>query len=430
MTKNHKASVPREYLDALERKVEDLKILTEISATISSTLDFSELINLVMEKAKSVMEAEACSILLYNSKTGMLEFEVALCGKNAASHILKEKIVLEVGQGIAGWVAKNNKILVLKNVRKDTRFFQEADKQTGFKTKSLVAVPLVGRRGLIGVAEIINPKKEDYDMDILQILAKQVAISIENSLFHRESIERERLRQELEIAAVLQKSFLPESPVYKKNRIAVSAINLPAKQVGGDLYDFIEPLEGKAGVFIGDISGKGVSAALFMAKTISEFRHIAQMVDAPEEVMGRLNVLFSKAPRGMFLTAIYMIVDVKSGTMRFSNAGHPPFLLLSKRGVRVISSATGPPLGIITGDYAAGSISLEKGDRIILLTDGVFDAKDKDGKRLGFEKIVRFVNRNRQERSLVRKIEKCIADFSRGTERADDITLVELRVVR
>ena len=162
---------------------------------------------------------------------------------------------------------------------------------------------------MIGVAEILNPKEKDffsdYDLEIFQTLSRQIAIAIENARFHKESVEKEKLRQELEIASVIQKSFLPESPIFKKDHLMLSAINLSATQVGGDLYDFIELSPNRVGVFIGDVSGKGISAALYMAKVISDFRYIAPQVAAPEIALSRLNSVLSQAPRGMFLTGIY-----------------------------------------------------------------------------------------------------------------------------
>ena len=426
MDEKTEIKVDQKYLSHLEKKVEDLRILTEVSAAISSTLDLKELMTIVMEKAKSVMDAEACSILLYNKETNKLEFEIALCGEETTIDLLKKKISLDIGQGIAGWVAEHQKLLIIKDAKSDKRFFQDADKLTGFDTRNLIAVPLIGRRGLIGVAELINLKKEDYDLEILQMLAKQFAIAIENALYHTESIEKERLKQELEIAATLQKSFLPESPFLQKGNLRVSAVNIPAKQVGGDLYDFIEPVQSKLGVFIGDVSGKGVSAALYMAKIISEFRYLAQSVDSPESTMNRLNSVLSHAPRGMFLTATYLIGDIETGTLHIASAGHPPFLWIRDHEVDVVSVLSGPPLGIIAEGYPVSSFSLKKGERIILLTDGVFDAKNRNGERIGFENIVAFVKKNTGEESLLEKITEYVKDFSHGTEQADDLTIVEV----
>ncbi len=124
MDNNAETTVQQTYLKNLEKKVEDLRILTEVSATISSTLDMKELMTLVMEKAKSVMDAEACSILLYNRDTGKLEFEVALCNEGEASDLLKKKITLDIGQGIAGWVAENRELLIIRDVKSDKGSFR------------------------------------------------------------------------------------------------------------------------------------------------------------------------------------------------------------------------------------------------------------------------------------------------------------------
>lgn len=419
-------AVTPEYLRSMEKKVEDLRTLMEISGIISSTLDMNELMSVVMDKAKKVMDAEACSILLYNPETNKLEFEVAMCGEGPVSDILKQKVTLEMGQGIAGWVAENRQPLIIEDVASDSRFFQNADKMTGFKTKSLIAVPLIGRSGLIGVAEMLNPNKKDYDMEIFQLLCRQFAIAIENSNFHKESIQRERLKQELDIAASLQKSFLPESPEFRMGRLSASAINISAAKIGGDLYDFVVPADGKAGIFIGDVSGKGVSAALYMAKIISDFRYFSRGLESPGPLLEGLNAMLSKSPRGMFLTSTYMIVDTLTGSAQLAVAGHPPCIMISGGNLEVLTVPSGPPLGIVQAEFPVTSISLRKGDRIIMITDGVFDAKDRDGRRIGFDTIVSFIKEHRNEEGLAKKLSGLIEEYSHGIERADDLTIVEV----
>ncbi len=426
MGKKPTVEISGEVLRSMEKKVEDLKTLMELSSVISSTLDFSELISIVMEKAKAVMEAEACSILIYNRDTNKLEFEVALCGEGSASELLKKQVTLEMGQGIAGWVAQNLKPLVIDDAASDDRFCAEADKLTGFTTKGIIAVPLIGRGGLIGVAEVINPKR-DYDMEIFQLLCRQFAIAIENSLFYRESLERERMKQELDIASAIQKSFLPSSPVYKKGNLTISAKNISAAKVGGDIYDFVEPADGRVGVLIGDVSGKGVSAAIYMAKVSSDFRYIARLSDSPSMALDRLNISLAGSPRGMFLTGIYMVVDTATGGFEVSVAGHPPFLWVSDGLVRVMSVPGGPPLGIIPAEYPSSVFTLGRGDRLIMMTDGVFEAKNRDGKRLGFDTVVNFVKGHVQEEQLIDRLVDLVDVFSGAVDRADDLTIVELK---
>ncbi len=427
MGEEAKITISKTHFHDIEKKVTELKLLLEVSPIISSTLELDELMPLVMEKAKNVMDAEACSILFYNRETDKLEFEVALCSEDSTSEVLKEKITLDMGQGIAGWVAQNKELLVIEDVRKDSRFFGDADRQTGFNTRSIIAVPLIGRSGLIGVAEIINPQSTEFDHEIFQLLCRQFAIAIENAQYHRESIQREKLRQQLEIAEVIQKSFLPRSPVVTKGNLTLSAVNISAAQVGGDVYDFVDFPDGKMGVLIGDVSGKGISAALYMAKFISDFRYVSLVTDKPDITLNRLNSQESSAPMGMFLTAIYAIVDTATGALELSVAGHPPFLWLTKGDVRVMSVQSGPPLGIMPVEYPLTALSLEKGDRLLFLTDGVFDAKNREGDRIGFERIVEFVKKNSLEDRLVQKIVEHVDEFSQDTDRADDLTMVEIR---
>lgn len=433
MEEKHPLTAAEEHLKSMEQKVEDLRLLMDVSSIISSTLDFNELIGLVMEKAKEVMHADACSILVYNRKTERLEFEVALGCDETSGDILKKHVTLGLGEGIAGWVAQNLKPVIVGQAAEDNRHSNKADTKTGFTTKSMIAVPLVGRSGLIGVAEILNPigrdTFSDYDLEIFQTLCRQIAVAMENAVFHLESLERERLKQELELAATIQRSFLPPLSTYEHGIWRVAGFTLAAKHVGGDLYDFSEPVPGRIGVLIGDISGKGVSAALFMAKVVSDFRYQMHGNDDPGVVLSSLNRQMSNTPRGMFLTAMYIVADMQTGDVKISAAGHPPFLWITEDAVKVMDLEGGPPVGIMEIDYPTNEFSLAPGDRLIMVTDGVFDAKNSEGERLGFEEIVAFATRNRKEDRLADLIVDLVNNFTGEANRADDLTIVELRRV-
>ncbi len=418
-------------MNSCDKQMKRLQTLMEVSVIISSTLDFKELITLVMEKAKEVMDAEASSVLLYNKESDKLEFEVALNENEVASKKLTSKIVLNMGEGIAGWVAMNKKSLVIKDVVYDERFSQRADKTTGFTTRSIIAVPLMGRKGLIGVAEVINPVAKGSftknDLKIFETLCRQVSVAMENARFHEESIKRERLKRELEIASSLQKSFFPPSPFFSKERIDVTACNIMASQVGGDIYDFIDFHNNKIGILIGDVSGKGVSAALYMAKAISDFRHMAVSFDSVDSVMSEINKSLFGYPMGMFLTAIYLTVDIFTGELKITSAGHPPPLLISDGVVQTTELKTAPPLGIVSTEFPVNTIKMQKGDRLLLFTDGVFDVKNREGERAGFERVVDFIETKKNEENIIENIIEFTREFSRDTQIPDDITIVDLR---
>lgn len=412
--------------------IKDLKAVSEVSAIITSTLDFQELITIVMEKAKEVMNAEASSILLYNIETDKLEFAVALNVKEDTSKTLTDNISLNIGEGIAGWVAQNEKSLIIKDAQSDCRFCKKADKATGFETRSIIAVPLTGRGGFIGVAEVINPVNKKFftesDLELFNTLCMQVSVAIENARFHEDSLKREKLKRELEIASTIQNSFFPGSPYYSKERISVSVINTMASHVGGDMYDFVEFADSRLGVLIGDVSGKGISAALYMAKAISDFRYIAHSERSSEAVMDEVNrVLLSKSVQGMFLTAIYLIVDCLSGEIKLSCAGHPPGLLFNSNRVNVMETDGGPPLGIIPTVYPVSTIIMEPEERLLLFTDGVYDATDSNGERLGFSRIADYVEKNKREKDMIKGMIEFVNEFSGKSDQPDDITIVEVK---
>ncbi|MBF0541722.1 MAG: SpoIIE family protein phosphatase [Nitrospirae bacterium] len=430
MESENNITVSRDYLTELEKKVEDLQSLITVSAMISSVHNFKDLTGLVLDMAKNVMDAEACSLLLFNRETRKLEFLVARSKDEATENILHNNITLDIGQGIAGMAAKNLQTLLVKDVRNDSRFLSLVDEKTGFITKSIIAVPLTGREGLIGVAEIINPMSKSffntYDSELFESFCRQVSVALENSKYYDEALKRERLGKELELAAVVQKSFLPEWPTISKGNLTVKALNISAANVGGDVYDFMENCEGKVGVLIGDVSGKGVSAALYMAKFISDFRYTAIRCEAPEQTLQSLNTSLSKGPRGMFITAMYIIMNVYTGKGMVAAAGHPPFLKHSKDGVIKVIPPSGPPLGIMPTDYPASEVEISSGESILFMTDGVFEAKNEAGQRIGFEKIVDFVSTLDAGDDLVESVAKYVNNFIGKMEMADDLTLVQI----
>jgi len=425
--------IATKYIIELEKKLNDLKSLGEVSSIILSTLDFQELLKLVLEKAQSVMEAEASSVLLYNSKTGKLEFEVVLGEDPETNETLKKTVSLDIGQGIAGWVAEKKTSLKIDDTSKDDRFFKDADEKTGFKTKSLLAVPLISREKLIGVAEVLNPEKKDcfteYDVEIFEAFCKQVAIAIENARYHKETVEKEKLNQQLELASDIQRSFLPPpEPDTTGKKYKLRAKNIPAAHIGGDLYDFIELSSGKLGILIGDVSGKGVSAALYMAKLISDFRFTAQLIDTPGETLTALNSILAKSEKsGMFLTATYIILEPETGLVDFSIAGHPPFLWVSEGEVIKVEEGAGPPLGILLKNkYEYETLQLKSNDTLIFLTDGIYEAKNLKGNRYGYNKVVELVKSISASSGFSEEIIKSLYEFTKDAPQSDDITLIEL----
>ncbi|NLE04958.1 MAG: PP2C family protein-serine/threonine phosphatase, partial [Crenarchaeota archaeon] len=244
--------------------------------------------------------------------------------------------------------------------------------------------------------------------------------------------EKERLIKELEIAKGIQQSFLPEIEP-KITGIDIAASNIPAREVGGDFYDFIPIRENVWGLAIADVSGKGVPAALFMALSRTLIRASATGNQNISQAIERANDLIcADAKTGMFVTLFYAILDAKKRNLKYVNAGHnPPLLFKKNSGDIILLKAQGIALGVIDGvKLQELEIQVESGDIITLFTDGVIEAIDKKEEQFGQHRLLKIIeeNHNLQAKEIIKKIEEAVTDFSGGQPQFDDITLMILKV--
>jgi sigma-B regulation protein RsbU (phosphoserine phosphatase) len=318
----------------------------------------------------------------------------------------------------------------------DPRVARNVDATTGFVTKNILCGPLATRDRLVGVAEVMNlahPERCGPDeQDIFAAFCQLVAVAIENARLHKVLVEREREKQQLEFATVVQQSFLPASfPTCPRQRFQVDAKSIPASAVGGDFYDFLSLDPDRLTAAIGDVSGKGVPAALFMAKLISDLRFAGQKLGSPEAILNEVNLgLTTQARRGMFVSAQYLLLDPETGEARVSNGGHVPFLWYH-RGTgeaEVVDLEGGPPLGILPdATYPETVLPLEHGDSLILLTDGLVECTNASGEAFGFPRLVEVVEASgRTESLLVQPILRAVEVFTAEGQCHDDMTLVQV----
>ncbi len=419
-------------LARLNERVARLQSLIEVTAIISSVLDLEELLNLVMEKAQSVMRAEASSVLLLNESTGKLECEVAL---GAVSDQIKEKVSLDLGQGIGGWVAQTGEPLIVADVSMDPRFYAKSDEITGFKTRSILAAPLKVKEKVIGIAEVLNPVDgrafTNEDLDLFITFSRQVALAIENAKIHRYLLEKQKLEQQLEAAYSIQQSFMPQTfPQSSEGAFSVWATNLPAKSIGGDFYDFIEfTPQPKLGIMIGDVSGKGIPAALYMARLVSDLRFYSLSEKTPAACLSAVNnTLATRSRRGMFVTLVYLLLDLESGKLQITNGGHlsPIWYHHTTGQIEMLEHLEGIPLGISRmATFQATEIQLAPGDSLVLFTDGVIEAKNKRGMQFSRTGLIEALHtRWESPKALVTHLIKRVLHFSQGMAQHDDITIV------
>jgi serine phosphatase RsbU (regulator of sigma subunit) len=242
--------------------------------------------------------------------------------------------------------------------------------------------------------------------------------------------ERERIEQDLRVARTIQQASLPKE-VPQLEGWQIAPFYRPAREVGGDFYDFHYLSEGRLGLVTGDATGKGVPAALVMSTTCGMLQLAAQVLDSssPGEVLERVNeTLLARIPLNMFVTCFYAILDPESGTLRYANAGHdPPYLWHG--GCCEQLRARGMPLGLMPGmSYEEGEVSLREGDSVLFYSDGLVEAHDPKGEMFGFPRLRARVAEHGEERSLGDfLLEELYSFVGEGWEQEDDITLLTLR---
>lgn len=376
----------------LKQENKDLYRLLETNRLINSPMPVSQLLSVIMKVSKKVMRADAATLMLVDEATQELTYEVAL-GKKGQK--IKKLFRLKMGQGVAGWVAQNGKPALIEDASKDPRFYSKVDKKSGFKTKSMVCVPLKIDGKVLGILQALNPLNKPFfnqkDLELFEVFADQVAVAIAKAKWLEQKIQEQKIKQDLDVARVIQRNFLSRDSISLKN-LRFYAKYEPANMVGGDFYDCIILGPKKVVVILGDVSGKGVAAALYMVKTVTEFRNMVwrHFPDVGKTMTLLNKVLNENATFGMFVTAVVMAVDMEMGKMTISNAGHLPPLLYKgkKKKVYLAEKAHEPPLGILKGtQYSSFELSIGKGDSILLYSDGLTEARNKRKVEFGAKRL-------------------------------------------
>lgn len=298
--------------------------------------------------------------------------------------------------------------------------------------KGLIILVFVSLLFIVGSILLFNALGLWIDLfyPVLVIIVLYLALNLYKYVI--EWKKRLILENELGIAKKIQESLLPKNPPSIEG-LEINAVMFTARQVGGDLYDFAEFSGSKAGIMIGDVSGKGVPASLFMAKVTGEFKFFAKPDAKAHAVLDNLNSkLVKESSSNLFVTMFYIIFDMKERTAEFSNGGHLPVVHLSSElKVNLLDVSEGMPLGLLDSSYASKSIKFDKGDIFVLYTDGITEAMDKKGRMYGQERLVSVIKGHKDLPSdkLLKAIEKDVRNFEPRSTQHDDITLIVARVV-
>jgi sigma-B regulation protein RsbU (phosphoserine phosphatase) len=407
--------------------------LFRLAGEMGREADLSGLLLMILEKSRPWIQAEACSIFLPEEETGELVIHSAQGDSTPQLGTLR----VPKGQGIVGTAMKERKTIRVDDVSKDPRFYSKADEKTGWKTKALLASPLLDGGECVGVIEFLNPFGRSAftsgDETMVEYFAGLVAAALVRIRAHKAALERAAVQRDLDLARELQGGLLPKVFPTREEApgIELFARLEPAKEVSGDLYDFFTIEPGKMCFVVGDVSGKGIAAGIFMAVTRTLIRATAVPGRSPLEIMNRVNAQLAKENQAsLFVTMILGIVDTATGRMVYGQGGHNPPILVPAQGKPTYEPAGGMPLGVFEdAKFGERELQLKPGETLLVYTDGVTEAMNQAKDLFGedrLEKAVTGVADLSPEKIAERVIEQ-VEGFVLEAERSDDITLLAIQ---
>lgn len=414
----------------LKSAVEELTVLNELAMATSRTLEVQETLDVIVEKAVKAVKAEQGSILLLTDEPEA-PLKTLIRQADRRSRILTYK----VGTNITGWVLKHKQPLMVQDLANDRRFKTTEEERR--EIRSVLCVPILHRAELVGVLTMTNKNAlepfNDSDLRLLSIIAAQSGQLIRNAQLQEEALEKKRLEHELAMARKIQFSLLPmDTP--KMAHLEVASYCTPADEVGGDYYDYFHLSEDRLGLLQADVSGHGASAAMVMTMLKGIVHAIAHQFEGADRVLTEVNkIITAIIPAEMFVTMVFLIVDLQNKRVRYSNAGHNPFVLYrSHTKSAEMVHLPGPALGLSSlAAYREETIPLQAGDALILYTDGVTEAFNPDGDMFEEARLLEAVSEVGEGGSseMVEHIRGKVETFTGGAKQSDDIALIALKAI-
>jgi serine phosphatase RsbU (regulator of sigma subunit) len=409
-----------------------LHVVLEIAQHLARTLDLDPLLDKLLEQLMHLFpQADHALAILCEGDRLALRAQHSRAGHDSSYPFSRTILRRALDEGVG---------LLSEDVHKDQRF-QASTTITSLDLHSVLCVPLINTEGRrLGALQVDGHCKgmgfRLEDLHLLTAIGMQVSVVLENVALHAERLREERLLQELALAREIQQSYLPEElDGFPQADFDIFGQVFPARQVAGDFYDFFKLPSGKLAFFIGDVSGKGMPAALFLVAVRTLCRHLAKELDSPARLLKRLNeALAADNPSCMFVTLIHGIYDPARGEVLLASAGHPPPLVRRAAGsVEPVVLRPGRLLGYPGEDlqYREIRLVLASGDTLALYTDGLLEARSPDEHTMfGPERVEELVHHFGPDRSLADCAEKAKATVDRFTaaeELQDDLTLLLLR---
>ena len=408
-----------------------LEALSDIAREFGAILDLDELLTKIANLARRVIDYRTFGILLVNQETQELEMKVAV---RYGDKVTVPRV--KIGTGLVGYAALHREPVIVPDVSVDDRYIKVVD-----DARSELAIPLLLQDRCIGVFDLESPELDAFNkthVEILTLLASQAAVAIENArLYETIRANEVRLEKEIRFAQRVQSALLPTELPKRMKGVDVAARFAPARELGGDLYDFLAPEPNTLVVAVGDVSGKGVPAALYSAfageliRSRTFRRRYAPERFSPAGVLASTNtILHERQLEEYYCTLCYAVFDLKRRTVLMANSGLP-YPIRCRGGEAAQIELPGVPLGSFAGSsYDELSFELAPGDLFVFCSDGVFEANDALGREFGADRLLEVVRTacHTAARGIVDAIFAAVQDFRGDTPPNDDMTAVAVKI--
>ena len=414
----------REYAETLET-------LAEIGREMSAILDLDELLTRMAHLIKRVIDYRIFGIALLNDETEMLEMKVAIqYGDSQAMEPVK------LGEGLVGYAAQHKEVVLVPDVTKDPRYIKAVE-----NVRSELVVPLLLKDRCIGVFDLESPEPNAFNkkhVKLLTLLASEAAVAIENArLYESIRANEERFEKELRFAQRVQMALLPQELPKRLRGVDIAWHFDPMRELGGDLCDFLSPEPNTLVVTLGDVSGKGVPAALYGA-AIGEMirgrtfrRRLEKKVTTPAELLAGMNrILHERHLEEYYCTLFYAVFEFKKQIVTLANSGLP-FPIRYSNGKAAQIEVAGLPLGSFgSSAYEDLELPLSTGDVFVLCSDGIFEAFNEAGQEFGAERVMDIVRQTHElpAKEIVNAMFAAVQNFCGDAEQSDDRTVVALKI--
>ena len=413
----------------LAERYEEINLLYSISEILGRTVSLEEGAATILKEVSETVGAHRASILIHDHTSSSLQVIARIGGED----IPTAPIALDDTCSVSAHVFRTLHSIIVEAGE------MECDAERGFRSGAMLTVPIlwtaVDGSEPLGVVNLSDRRSGQAftagDLKLVTAIASQIGAAIQNARLVRQSLDQQRLQQEMQLAHDLQMKLLPDAG-HVSPEATVAARVVPAEDVGGDFYNLYRLSHDRIGVMIGDVSGHGYQAALIMALTMSASAIHAQGTDDPAEMLRRLYVSVKEElnTTEMFVSALYAVVDRENGVLRYGNMGHPHAFVISRNGDVERLRAGGPPLGML--DEAPDSEARPwdvGGDVLLLFTDGIADARNRDGRRFDEGPVIQCVIEHRDEppAQIAGRVFALLDQYTGDVARRDDLTLVILK---